>query len=85
MSLILDPMPLDETAGWPADEPETITATDVEAGDYAALEAELAANDLYEELQAEFWQEVRDCCGGRAPDCGQHWRRYPPPIERPEP
>jgi hypothetical protein len=29
----------------------------------------------------DYWQEVRDCCGGRAWDC-IHWGSYPPLIER---
>jgi hypothetical protein len=42
-------------------------------------------DELYERsAQEDYWDEVRDCCGGRSFWC-VHFRSYPPPIERQEP
>lgn len=64
-------LPLDEAAGWLADEPERITAVDVWAAECDALAAELAAADDDEETR----REIEDCCGGRNFWC-VHYRRY---------
>lgn len=55
---------------------ERITEIDVDSDGIWPIE---------EESEKDFWDEVRDCCGGRNYWCGPHWRRYPPERERSEP
>lgn len=62
---------------WLAPPQETITETDIQTdGLY------LSDEELEEEAEDwAFWEEVRECCGGRDWMCG-HFRAYPPPMER---
>lgn len=59
---------------------DTITELDIET-DGLWTEEDILEAEEYEQAQKEYWDEVRECCGGTDKWCG-HWRSYPPPIER---
>lgn len=55
-----------------AADPDVITELDVTNGLYLSDEE---LDDLRDDW--EYWDEIRECCGGRVRDCS-HWRQYPP-------
>jgi hypothetical protein len=69
---------LEEMNGWMYDEdndPTVVTESDIDEAD------DLRAEDDAADREAEYWQEVRDCCGGRNFWCS-HYRQYPPTLYR---
>jgi hypothetical protein len=69
---VIDLPTLEELNGWMYDEdddPSTITEADIHDDDDGNVDG-----------GAEYWQEVRDCCGGRNYWC-VHYRQYPPAFD----
>lgn len=62
---------------------DTVTEHDVET-DGLWTEEDILEAEEYEQAQKEYWDEVRECCGGTDFWCG-HYRKYPPLLEVVEP
>jgi hypothetical protein len=70
---MLELLPLEEAAGWPAgvDDPDVIQDSDIDH------QADLQAQDEEAEAQFEAIQDVRGCCGGVDPTCGHYGFHVP--------